>query len=284
MSAVERYLEELAGAVRVRGRARRRFLRECEEHLHDAAARHGSETAVQRFGDAHEIAAAFDTEVSAGRARRATAATVLAVVAVAASTLHLIHSAAPGASAVRAWAIVFFASAQTTAVCVLLGALQALALAHRAASPCEVVLLCRRNLWGLGFAGLTFFAAGAALPGSSAPLPLLAGPSAACVAAGLVLRARAGARRLDTEHRPLYRSPLGDLRVLLRTALPDVAPVRLLAPTAVGAAAAAFCWDRGEQAPAGAAVTVACLEAGLVVAGFVLLGRALGVANRGRAT
>jgi len=33
-----RYLAELDDALRVRGRARRRFLRECADHLADAAA------------------------------------------------------------------------------------------------------------------------------------------------------------------------------------------------------------------------------------------------------
>jgi hypothetical protein len=69
VSAVERYLAELGAALHVRGGERRRFLRECGDHLADAAAERGEEAAVRAFGPPPEIAAAFDAEV-ASPARR----------------------------------------------------------------------------------------------------------------------------------------------------------------------------------------------------------------------
>ena len=78
MSPVERYLVELGAALQVRGRVRRRFLRECRDHLADAADERGEEAAVRAFGPAPEIAAALDAEVAARRGVRATFATARA--------------------------------------------------------------------------------------------------------------------------------------------------------------------------------------------------------------
>ncbi|HWU23964.1 MAG TPA: hypothetical protein VN088_20670, partial [Nocardioides sp.] len=115
MSEVDRYLDELAHALSVRGRARRRILAECRDHLEESAAVHGEAGAVERFGPAGELAAAFDAEVVVRRARVTAPAALLGVLAVGASTLALVHGADPGASAVTAWAVVFFLAAQGAA-------------------------------------------------------------------------------------------------------------------------------------------------------------------------
>ena len=47
VTPAERYLAELGAALHVRGAARRRFLRECRDHLADAAAERGEEAAVR---------------------------------------------------------------------------------------------------------------------------------------------------------------------------------------------------------------------------------------------
>src|SRR4051812_49924197 len=76
VTTVERYLDDLSVALRVRGAARRRFLRECGDHLADAAAERGEAAAVQSFGPAPEIAAAFDAAVAARRGVRSTFAAI----------------------------------------------------------------------------------------------------------------------------------------------------------------------------------------------------------------
>src|SRR6185503_4588013 len=120
------YLTELSAALRVRGGARRRFLRECRDHLTDAAAERGEEDAVRAFGPPAEIAAAFDAEVAARRGVRATFATAAGVLATGGSTLALIHASAPGATAPVGWTIAFFVGAQVAAVAAGLALVQAL--------------------------------------------------------------------------------------------------------------------------------------------------------------
>ena len=205
---IDRYLDELAAALRVRGSARRRFLRECRDHLRDAAAERGEAEAVRAFGPAKEIAAAFDLEIAARRGVHATLATVTGVLATGGSTLALIHASQPGASAPTAWAVVFFIAAQVAGVASLLALLQALALRHETMPPDQLALLARRNAFALTAAGLTMFAAGAALPGRGTAVLLIAGPALGCVAFASVLRARTLALELAGGRTRAVRSPV----------------------------------------------------------------------------
>jgi hypothetical protein len=243
---VDEHLARLDAALRVRGAARRRFMRECRDHLADAAAQRGEEEAVRAFGPAPEIAAAFDAEVAPRRGMRATFATAAGVLATGGSTFALINAASGGVTAATPWAIAFFVAAPLAAVA----------------------------------AGVTMFAAGAAVPGhGSAPL-LLAGPSVVCVAIVAVLRARAQARRLAGSHGPAVRPPLADLGRLAGVPIPAIDTGRLLALTTTVAAAAAFVRDRGEHATVGQAAVTAGIEATAVVACFLVLGPALGLTPR----
>ncbi|HWU24106.1 MAG TPA: hypothetical protein VN088_21400, partial [Nocardioides sp.] len=113
---IERYLDELSRVLRVRGRVRRRILAECRDHLMESADVHGERGAVERFGAAGDLAAAFDAEVVVRRARASAPAALLGVLGVGASTLALVHGADPAASAVTPWAVVFFLAAQGAAV------------------------------------------------------------------------------------------------------------------------------------------------------------------------
>jgi hypothetical protein len=277
VSAIECYLAELGGALRVGGSARRRFLRECRDHLADAAAERGEAEAVRAFGPPAEIAAAFDTEVAARRGVRATFATVAGVLAMGGSTLALIHSSQVGATAPTVWVVVFFVAAQVSAVAAALGFLQALALRRSALSAADAALLARRNGCALLAAGLTMFAAGAALPGHGSPALLLAGPVLVCVALVAVLRARSLARRLDGSRESAVRPPLEDLRALTGLPVPLLSAGPLLLLTACFAAAAAFARDLAEHATVSGAVVTACIEALAVVACFLLFGRPLGL-------
>ena len=149
MTATERYLQELGRALHTRGRPRRRLLAECSEHLADAGAVHGEQEAIRRFGTAADLAESFDTEVSIRRAMLATIATVIGVLAVGASALALLNAADPRASAVPAWAVIFFASTQAAGVCAVLAALRAAAMRHRTATPamppCSVAATAPRS-------------------------------------------------------------------------------------------------------------------------------------------
>jgi uncharacterized membrane protein len=280
---VEGYLTELSAALRVRGGARRRFLRECRDHLEDAAAERGEADAVRAFGPPAVIAAAFDAEVAARRGVRSTFLAVAAVLATGGSTLALIHSASPDAAAPVAWAVVFFVAAQVAAVAAGLALLQALVSRRTAIAPADAVLLARRNGTALVAAGLTMFAAGAAVPGQGTAGLLLAGPALACVALVAVVRARSLARRLDGARVPAVRPPLDDLGRLTRLEIPPVAPARLLPLVTIVAAAAAFLRDRVEAGSVADALLVAGIEAAAVVACFAVLGRPLGLwARRAR--
>jgi hypothetical protein len=284
MTAVERYLRELSGAVRTSGRARRRLLDECREHLIDAAAFHGDEEAVRRFGDAAELAASFDNGIAAHRAERATVGTLLAVLSVGASTVALLNATDPRASAVTAWAVAFFACAQAAAVSALLACLRAAAMHHRPTSPIDVIVLCRRNSLALTFSALTLFAAAAAVPGHGSVAAVLAGPGAAALAALAVFRARTLARKLDVRRRPKVRAPLTDLRAVIGrppggTSGSSASPhtLGLLGPTLLLAMIGAFLWDRMDHGSNSSSLSAAGTEAAMVLVGFVLLGPALGL-------
>ncbi|MGI8679758.1 MAG: HAAS signaling domain-containing protein [Jatrophihabitans sp.] len=195
MTDIEIYLADLDRALLTRGRRRRRAVAECRDHLTDAAAAGGEAEAVRRFGAATEVASAFDAETAVRRASRSTVATVAAVAAVAAilavagSTLALLN-ASDARGAVTLWAVVFFGAAQTSAVSTLLAVLLvAAALRRSRAVPAELRLLGRRNAVAVGFALLTEFAAGAAVPGHGSMSALLAGPVLAAFALAVVLRA-----------------------------------------------------------------------------------------------
>ncbi len=84
----------------------------------------------------------------------------------------------------------FFVFAQLSGTAAALALIQALALRRGTMSPSELAVLVRRNLVASIAAGVTMFAAGAAVPGQAPALALLAGPVIACVALVGVLRTR----------------------------------------------------------------------------------------------
>lgn len=284
MNPVDEYLGQLSTALRVRGAARRRFVRECRDHLIESAAQIGAEAAVRAFGPARQIASSFDAAVAARRGARSTAITVIAVLAAASSALALLHGAAPDAVAPLWLAGLFFVAAQLAAVSAGLGAIQGLGMrgSGLAAAPGALALLARRNTCALVAAGVTLFAVGAALPGHGSAVSLLAGPVLLGVAAVAVMRAQGLLRQPTSTRQRITRPPADDLANLIRLPLPAVAMPHLLAATTVSAAAAAFVWDRGEQATLGSALAVAGFEATAVLLGFLTLGPALGL--RGKAT
>jgi len=155
--------------------------------------------------------------------------------------------------------------------------LPALVARRAAVTPAEATLLARRNGTALAAAGLTMFAAAAAVPGQGSAGLLLAGPALACVALVAVVRARALARRLDGARALAVRPPLADLRRLTGLPVPALASRRLLVVTMSMAAAAAFVRDRAEAGSMADALVVAGIEAAAVLAGFALLGRRLGL-------
>lgn len=280
MTILDEYLAELAAALQVRGAARRRFLRECRDHLADAAADRGEHEALRAFGPPPEIAAAFDAEVAARRGVRSTFATSAAVLATGGSTLALIHAAAANAAAPAWWAIAFFVAAQVAAVAAGLALVQALALRRSTMAPAEVALLARRNGCALIAAGVTMFSAGAAVPGHGSAVVLLAGPALACIALVAVLRARSLARRLGGAGALAVRLPLEDLRRVARLPVPVLDARRLLLVTACVAATGAFVRDRMEHGALGEAFAFAGIEGMAVVACFLVLGPALGLWRR----
>jgi hypothetical protein len=277
---IDEYLAELGGALHVRGAVRRRFLRECRDHLADAAAERGEHEAVRAFGPASEIAAGFDAEVAARRAVRSTFATVAAVLATGGSTLALVHAASSDATAPAWWAIAFFVAAQVAAVAAGLAVVQALVLRRSTMASAEVVLLARRNGCALVAAGVTMFSAGAAVPGQASAVVLLAGPLLACGALLSVLRARAHARRLDGPGALAVRPPLEDVGRLVGLPVPSLDARRLLLVTTAVAAAGAFLRDRVEHGSMGEAFAFAGLEGLAVVVCFFVLGPALGLWRR----
>jgi len=279
---VDDYLAELEAALRVRGPARRRFLAECREHLLDASALHGPQEAVRRFGDPTEVAHGYDVEVATRRSMRATAGSVVGAAAVAGSTLALVNAADPQADAVLVWAILFFAFAQTSAVCAVLAVLQATAMRHTAAHSADLALLHRRNLATPAFALLTMLAAGGVVPGHASPWLLLPGPVIAVVALAQVMHARHLARAVGGAAGRVVRSPIGDLLTAVgwggeHGGVSNLEGVRLLLPAVPVAAAAAFAWSMRDHGGPGASAVDAGIEVLLLIAGFVVLGRGLGL-------
>ena len=278
MSLIDAYLGELAAALRAGGRQRRRCLEECRQHLLDAAAERGEAEAVRAFGPAAAIAAELDTEIATRRGLRATTLAAAGVLVTGASTLALIHAAQPGASAPTAWAVVFFIAAQVAGTAAALACAQALAQRAAPVAPSELALLARRNLTALVAAGVTMFAAGAALPGHGSAVALLAGPVVACAGIAAVLRARRLTRRLDGARGVTSHSPLDDLARLVHSArVPQLGTGPLLAAVTALAAVGAFARDTAEHASAGGAATTAGIEALAVVVCFLVLGRPLGL-------
>jgi hypothetical protein len=277
---VDQYMTELDAALHVRGAVRRRFLRECDDHLADAAAERGQEEAVRAFGPPPEVAAAFDAEVAARRGVRSTFATVAGVLATGGSTLALIHASSANTTAPAWWAIAFFVAAQLAGLSAGLALVQALVLRRSMMPPAQLVLLARRNGGALVAAGATMFSAGAALPGQGSAVLILAGPALACFAMVAVLRARSLARRLDGSGALAVRPPLKDLRRLIRLPVPSLDSRRLLLVITCVAAAAAFVRDRGEHATVSEAFVTAGIEGMAVVGCFFVLGPALGLWRR----
>lgn len=276
MTAVDDFLHELAKALHVRGRSRRRLLVECREHLTESSAAFGTEEAIRRFGSAAELARAFELEVAARRARRATAVSAVGVVGVGGSALAMINAADAHASAPLGWAVVFFGAAQVSAVSLVLALLQAAAMRSERGSPADAALLCRRNAYALGFALLTIFAVGAAVPGQTAAWRILSGPAVAAIAVASVIRAYSLARKLDPHPPSVVRPPLTDAAALAGFAWREH-PVALLVPTVLVAMAAAFAWDSLDHGTVAQAGVAAAVEAALTVTAFVFLGRALGL-------
>jgi hypothetical protein len=195
----------------------------------------------------------------------------------------MLNAADPRASAVAVWSVVFFACAQTAGVSTLLATLRAAAMRSGPATPAEVALLCRRNVVALLFAALTLIAAGGAVPGHTSAWRVLLGPAVALVAAAGVLRARALARRIDKDSPRAVRAPLVDLLMAIRRSgaitqqTMSSSSIVLLGPTVVLAAGAAFVWDHLDHGSLSNSVAAAGMEAALTLAGFVLLGSALGL-------
>ncbi|GAB4001889.1 HAAS signaling domain-containing protein [Nocardioides ultimimeridianus] len=259
--SVDAYLRELSAALRVRGRARRRVLAECRDHLEESALVHGEEGAAARFGPAAELAAAFDAEVAVRRARVATPATLLGVTAIGASTLVLIHSADPGVSGVPVWAAVFFLAAQGSAATAGLALLTTIAGRRAPATSSYAARLRRCHLAALALALLTMLAAGAAVPGRAPAAELLAGPVVALVAVALALRTRRLTRGA---------APAPAIRV----------PAPLLVATALLAGAAATTWDHLDHGSIASSATAGAVEMAAALAGLLVLGPALGVRRR----
>jgi hypothetical protein len=278
---IEAYLAELRAALRVRGAARRRFLAECRDHLADAAAERGEPAAVEAFGPAAAVAAAFDAEIAATRGVRSTWLSAAGVIATAGSTLALIHAASPAAAAPALWTAVFFIAAQLAGVAIALAFLQALVVRRDGAAPAELMLLARRNACALVASGVTMLAAGAAVPGKgSAPL-LLAGPVLAIAAFGSIVRARMLTRRLEGARARVVHGPLADLAGLTGLPLGSIGALELLAPTVALAAVAAFVRDLAdEQATVNGALLTGAIEGAAVVACLLAFGRALGLLSR----
>jgi uncharacterized membrane protein len=274
---IETYMTELAAALQVRGGTRRRFLRECRDHLSDAAADRGEAEAVRAFGAPAEIAAAFDAEAAARRGVRSTFLAVAGVLATGGSTLALIDAAPADASAPVGWAVVFFIAAQVAGAACALALVQALVLRRASMPAADVALLVRRNATALVAAGLTMFAAGAAVPGQGSAGLLLAGPVLVCVALVAVLRTRALVRRMPGSGAVTLRPPLVDLRRLTGLPVPLLATRRLLVFTTGAAAAAAFVRECAEHDAIVVALVTAGVEAAAVLACFAVLGRTLGL-------
>ena len=287
MSEIDRYLQALDEALHVRGRARRRLLAECRDHLTDAADLYGEQEALRRFGSAADIAAEVDVQTAERHAMPATLAALAGVLAIGASTVTVLDAADPATPPVIAWAVVFFGCAQTAGVCALLAMLGVMGMRYRRAEPAEVALLCRRTLLALAFAAATLFAAAAAVPGHAPAWEVVTGPLVGLLATFGVLRVRSLGRGSDAFSRRLVRAPSSDLLAGLRQSpvphgLIESSSLGLLAPAVVVACAAAFAWDRLDHGSISSAIVAASSEAFMTVLGFLLLGSVLGLRSTRR--
>lgn len=241
MTAVDDFLGELEASLHVRGRSRRRFLLECRDHLAESSTTHGPQEAVRRFGRATDLARGFELEVAVRRALRATIVSVAGVLGVGAAALVMLNAADTHASAPVGWAVVFF-----------------------------------------GFALVTLFAVGAGVPGRTSAWAVLAGPVVTAVAGVSIARTRWLARKLGPTSRAV-RTPLADLAALAGRSVEaqespwHAHPAAVLAPTVLIAMAAAFGWDLGDHGTVSGSSLAAGIEAAMTVAGFVFLGRILGL-------
>ena len=282
VSPIDRYLTELGAALHVRGAVRRRFLRECRDHLTDAAGARGEEAAVRAFGPA-----AGDRGSVRCRGRRAAWCALDVRHGGRCARDRRLDARADPRLVARApprrswWAIAFFVAAQLAAVAAGLALVQALVLRRSTMPPAEVALLARRNACALVAAGVTIFSAGAALPGRGSAVAILAGPALVAVALVAVLRTRSLARRLDGAG---ARSPSA------RRSRTSGGSSASRSPRSTPAAS---CWSRRASPPprrscATAASTppsarpasTAGIEAMAVVGCFVVLGPALGLRRR----
>ena len=280
VTTVDRYVTELGAALHVRGAARRRLLRECRDHLADAAAERGEAEAVRAFGPAAEIAAGLDAEIAARRGVRSTFAAVRR-----ARDRRLDARVDPRRLGERHRARVAGRSPSSSAAQVAGVApdwrwCRRSCCAVRRRPPADVALLARRNGCALVAAGVTILSAGAAVPGRGSAVLILAGPLLVCAAMVAVLRARALARRLDGAGALAVRPPLEDLGRLAGLPFASLDARRLLLITTCIAAAAAFVRDRVEQGHVGEALVAAGIEGTAVVACFLVLGPALGLWHR----
>jgi hypothetical protein len=224
--------------------------------------------------EAHDDNHPHDVEPMARRAAWAAWSAVVGIIATGGSTLAMISSADRSAHAVVVWAVGFFASAQVAAVCAALLVLQVLRIRSAPPTPAESALLCRRALVGLAAAALAMFSVGAALPGHGSMALVLGGPVVGLTAAGAVLWARAGIRRLAGASDRVDHSPFSDLRAITGLRVPVVGPVTLAIVAAVGALAR----DRGEIGSTRAgSLAQAAIEALLVLAAYAVLRGPLGL-------
>lgn len=282
MNPIEEYLSDLASALRVRGPRRRRFLAECRDHLTDASQTHGPEEAVRRFGPVADLMRGFEEEVAVRRGRGATVLSAAGVLGAGASTLMMVNAADVGATAPLAWAVVFFASAQTAAVATFLALIRVIAMRHESATASDVLLLCRRSWIALGSALVTMFAAGAGVTGKTDAWRVLIGPAMIALASIALVSVGRLARRHEHRRARLVRPPLVDLAGIAH--LSDILgsnwiarPSVILGPTVVAAAAAAFWWNHLDHGSAAGSSAAAGIEATCALAGFLLLGPSLGL-------
>jgi hypothetical protein len=271
---IEGYVTLLSASLRVRGRARKRFLAECRDHLRDLVDDVGAEAAVIAFGKPEVVAALFDAEVATSRSVRSVWSAAVGVIAVGCSTLALISSADTTAQPTLPWSIAFFAFAQVSAVAMAIALIHAIRIRHSASSPADAALLCRRTTLALIAAALTMFAAGGALAGQGDARLLLAGPAIAIAAGVVVAHASRHIRRLEGSRARTDRSPFIDLSALTKR------PISTLRPTTVAAAAglAAVARDRGELGSTlRGSLFLGVTEAGLVLIAYIVLRAPLGL-------
>ncbi|WP_344778996.1 hypothetical protein [Nocardioides panacisoli] len=195
----------------------------------------------------------------------------------------MIQAADPGVSAPPGWAVLFFASAQTTAVAVLLAGLRAVAMRDEGGTPADVMLLCRRNSVALGFALVTMFAAGGGVTGSTDVWRILLGPATAAIASIALVRAARLARPHRQDRARTVRAPLDDLTRLARRTAGDrpargrlSRPSVILVATTLVAAGGAFWWNHLDHGTTAGSGVAAGIESACVLAGFALLGPVLG--------